>query len=102
MRTPWPTKVKREWRALTGGPLSFSWWMLRAFGRVVFTVAVFGVMGLLYFEPPMLAGVIDGVTSPLSLVVWVLTTPTFVGFLAFVAVVAVLLPFLPDRDPNDY
>jgi Na+-translocating ferredoxin:NAD+ oxidoreductase RnfD subunit len=101
VRTPWPTKVRREWRALTGGPVSFSWWLVRALGRVVFAVAVFGVFGLVYFEPPMLADVLAGTASPLSLLPWALTTPTLVGFLAVVAVVAFVLPFLPDRDPHD-
>jgi hypothetical protein len=100
VRTPWPTKVRREWALLTGGPVSLSLWLFRATGRVAFTVALFGVVGLLYVDPPMLTGVLDGSTSPLALVVWVLTTPTFVGFLAFVAVVAFVLPFLPDRDPT--
>lgn len=100
MRTPWLRKVRREWAALTGGPVSFSWWLLRAAGRVVFSVAIFGIMGLLYYNPVALDGVIAGTTSPLPLVVWALTTPTFLGFLALVAVLAVLLPFLPDRDPH--
>jgi hypothetical protein len=73
--------------------------MLRAAWRVVFSVGLFGVMGLLYFDPPMLASVVDGATSPLVLFVWVLATPAFVGFLALVAVLAFLMPFLPDRDP---
>lgn len=76
--------------------------MLRAVGRVVFMVAIFGVMGLLYFEPPMLAGVIDGATSPLPLVWWMLTMPKFLGVLALVAVMAFLLPFFPDRDPHEH
>lgn len=100
MRTPWPTKVRREWRALTGGPVSFSWWMVRAFARVAFAVAIFGVVGLVYFQPPVVQSVTDGTASPLSLVLWVLTTPSFVGFLALVAVIAFVMPFLPDRDPH--
>ena len=100
MRTPWPTKVKREWRALTGGPVSFSWWLVRAAYRVAFGVVLLGGLSLLYFEPPMLTGVIEGTTSPLSLVGWGLTTPTFLGFVAFVALISFLLPFLPDRDPH--
>lgn len=100
MRTPWPTKVRREWGALTGGPVSFSWWMLRAAYRVAFSVVLLGAVSMLYFEPPMLNGVIEGTTSPLSLAGWALTTPTFLGFLAFVALIAFLLPFLPDRDPH--
>jgi hypothetical protein len=100
VRTPWVTKVRREWAALTGGPVSFSWWMLRAVWRVVFTVGLFGVLGFLHFDPMALQAVADGTASPLSLLVVVSTTPAFVGFLALVAVVALVLPFLPDRDPH--
>ncbi len=100
MRTPWPTKVRREWAALTGGPVSLSWWLLRALFRTAFTVAVFGLMGFLYFDPPALQAVADGVASPLSLLVVVFTTPAFAGFLALVALVAFVMPFFPDRDPH--
>lgn len=100
MRTPWPTKVRREWAVLTGGPVSFSWWMLRAFLRTAFSVALFGVLGFLHFDPATLQAVADGTASPLSLLVVVFTTPAFVGFLALVAVVAAVMPFLPDRDPH--
>lgn len=100
MRTPWPTKVRREWAALTGGPASFSWWMLRAAFRTAFSVAIFGLIGFLHFDPAALQSVADGAASPLSLLVVVITTPAFVGFLALVAVVAAVMPFLPDRDPH--
>lgn len=100
MRTPWPTKVRREWAALTGGPVSLSWWLLRALFRTAFIVAVFGLMGFLYFDPPALQAVASGAASPLSLLVVVFTTPAFVGFLALVAVLAFVMPFLPDRDPH--
>lgn len=101
MKTPWLRKVRREWAAVTGGPVSLSWWLLRALGRVVFMVALVAVLALLYFDPPALAPVLDGSISPLVLLPWALTTPTFLGVLAFVAVLAFVLPFLPDSDPHD-
>lgn len=100
--TRWATKVRREWGALTGGPVSFSWWMVRAAWRVLFSVVVFGVMGMLYLRPAALTTVADGEGSVFSLVVTVLTTPELVLLLAFVAAVAFVLPFLPDRRPEDY
>ena len=100
MKTPWLTKVRREWAALTGGPVSFSWWMVRAFFRVALGVAFLGGLSLLHLNPTLFQGVADGTASPLSLLVVVFTTPAFVGFLALVAVVAAVLPFLPDRDPH--
>lgn len=60
--------MRREWPALTGGPVSFSWGMARTLGRVAFAVAE------------------DGTASPLSVLSWALTTPTPVGCLAVVAV----------------
>jgi hypothetical protein len=74
--------------------------MLRAFLRTAFSVALFGVLGFLHFDPATLQAVADGTASPLSLLVVVFTTPAFVGFLALVAVVAAVMPFLPDRDPH--
>lgn len=101
MRTPWLTTVRREWAAITGGPVSLSWWLLRALGRVVFMVALVAVLALLYFDPPVLGSVLDGGASPLALLPWALTTPTFLGVLAVVAVLAFVLPFLPDSGPHD-
>jgi hypothetical protein len=99
VRTPWPTKVRREWAALTGGPVSLSWWLVRAALRVVFVTGLFGLLGFVHFAPETLQAVVDGTASPLALPVVVVTTPAFAGFLALVALVAFALPFLPDRDP---
>lgn len=104
MRTPWLTKVRREWGALTGGPVSFSWWMIRACVRAAFGVAFMGGLTLLHLNPTLFGALADGTASPLALVGWALTTPGFLVIVAISAVAAFALPFLPDRDPynNQY
>ena len=99
MRTPWLRKVRHEWAALTGGPVSFSWWLVRALGRVVFGVALIGGLSLLHLNPALLQALADGAASPLALVAWALTTPGFLAVVAIAAAASFLLPFLPDRDP---
>jgi hypothetical protein len=104
MRTPWLTKVRREWAALTGGPVSFSWWMVRAFFRVVFGVALIGGLSLLHLNAELVQAVADGAASPLAIVAWAFTMPEYLGLLAIAATASFALPFLPDRDPynNQY
>jgi hypothetical protein len=98
------TKVRREWAALTAGPVSFSWWIVKACVRAAVGVALFGLLLVLHHTPPALQSVVDGTTSPLALLPWALTTPSILFILAIAAVVSFLLPFLPDRDPynNQY
>jgi hypothetical protein len=102
VRTPWLRKVRREWAALTAGPVSLSWWLFRALVRVVFGVAFIGGLSLLHLNPALVQTLADGAASPLSLVAWGLTTPGFLAVVAIAAAASFLLPFLPDRDPyND-
>ncbi|WP_396613229.1 hypothetical protein ACH9L7_06015 [Haloferax sp. S1W] len=98
MSTRWRRKVRREWDALTGGPVSAGWWLTKAGVRVVLAEVVF--MGLVLLDNEMTAveAVNNGEASVFSLVALVLTTPDYLAIAGIVFVVALLLPFLPRRN----
>nr|WP_049915947.1 hypothetical protein [Haloferax mucosum] len=94
----WRRKVRREWNALTGGPLSAGWWLIKAGLRVVFAEVVFMGLVLLNSEMAAIEAVNSGDASVVSLVVLVSTTPDYLAIAGIVFVVALLLPFLPRRN----
>ncbi|ELZ85957.1 hypothetical protein C453_09078 [Haloferax elongans ATCC BAA-1513] len=94
----WRRKVRREWGALTGGPLSTGWWLTKAGIRVVFAEVVFMGLVLLNSEMAAVEAVNSGDASVFSLVALVVTTTDYLAIAGIVFVVALLLPFLPRRN----
>ncbi|POG54768.1 hypothetical protein [Haloferax marisrubri] len=98
MNAAWRRKVRREWDALTGGPLSATWWVTKAGLRVAFAEAMFMFLVLLNNDPNAVSAVADGEASVFSLVAVVLGSPEYLAIAGIVFAVALLLPFLPRRN----
>ncbi|KAB1189267.1 MULTISPECIES: hypothetical protein [Haloferax] len=98
MNAAWRRKVRRELNALTGGPLSAGWWFTKAGLRVAFAEVIFMFLVLMNNDSAAVMAVNAGQASVFSLVVLVLTTPSYLVIAAIVFVVALLLPFLPRRN----
>ncbi|ELZ60137.1 MULTISPECIES: hypothetical protein [unclassified Haloferax] len=98
MNAAWRRKVRREWGALTGGPLSATWWVTKAGLRVAFAEAMFVFLVLLNNDPSAVSAVADGEASVFSLVAVVLGSPGYLAIAGIVFAVALLLPFLPRRN----
>ncbi|WEL25605.1 hypothetical protein SVXHx_1294 [Haloferax volcanii] len=84
MNAAWRRKVRREWDALTGGPLSATWWVTKAGLRVAFAEAIFMVLVLLNNDADALSAVADGEASVFSLVALVLVTPEYLAIAGIV------------------
>jgi hypothetical protein len=95
----WRRRVDREWGQLTGGPVSATWWLVRALLRVAFMEAVFMLLAFLAFRPDVLAGVVAGTASWWAVLAAVATTPVLLGAFLLVGVLALVAPFLPRRNP---